>query len=286
MKYNPEIHHRKSIRIKEYDYSQSGYYFVTICAYNRENLFGKIVDGKIELTYSSIAEKERMAGYDLIRKNADKNADNISQIQGDIVECGVWRGGFSIFLSKTFPKKTIWVCDSFEGFQPLEKAKFELASKKYDSLIDMTPRLNDKNYGAWYKQVVENFPLAAATLPTTYDRQTVAMLGLKAADLKPQVLQQHFGDTSRFVRVGATGGAEVVPGSEVTGPGKQKIVDLKAAADKLAILADPGKSPLDTEGQKKAAQDLAMITSMMAKMGGADLGGISTPPPGAVRLKQ
>jgi putative transposase len=49
MKYNPEIHHRKSIRIKEYDYSQSGYYFVTICSYNRENIFGKIIDGKIEL---------------------------------------------------------------------------------------------------------------------------------------------------------------------------------------------------------------------------------------------
>lgn len=99
-----------------------------------------------------------------------------------------------------------------------EKTRFELASKKYDSLIDMAPRLNAKNYDAWYKQVTETFPLAAATLPPTYDPQTVAMLGLKGADLKPQVLQQHFGDTSRFVRVGATGGAEVVPGSEVTAP--------------------------------------------------------------------
>ena len=103
---------------------------------------------------------------------------------------------------------------------------FELSSKKYDSLIDMAPRLNEKNYGAWYKQVTETFPLAAATLPPTYDPQTVSMLGLKGADLKPQVLQQHFGDTSRFVRVGATGGTEIVPGSEVTAPAKQKIVDL------------------------------------------------------------
>lgn len=99
-----------------------------------------------------------------------------------------------------------------------EKTRFELASKKYDSLIDMAPRLNAKNYDAWYKQVTETFPLAAATLSPTYDPQTVAMLGLKGADLKPQVLQQHFGDTSRFIRVGATGGAEVVPGSEVTAP--------------------------------------------------------------------
>jgi hypothetical protein len=107
-----------------------------------------------------------------------------------------------------------------------ERSRYELSSKKYDQLIDMAPRLNAKNYGDWYKQVTETFPLAAATLPPTYDPQTVAMLGLKGADLKPQVLQQHFGDTSRFVRVGATGGAEVVPGSEVTAPGKQKVVDL------------------------------------------------------------
>lgn len=52
---------------------------------------------------------------------------------------------------------------------------------------------------------------------------------------------------------------------------KQKLADLRAAAASLAILADPMKNP-DPDSQKKAAQDLAMITSMMAKMGGADLG--------------
>ena len=39
--------------------------------------------GKIELTYQSITEKERMSGYDLIRLNADKLANNASQIQLD-----------------------------------------------------------------------------------------------------------------------------------------------------------------------------------------------------------
>jgi len=43
MKYNPEIHHRRSIRLKEYNYSQNGAYFITICAYNRKCLFGEIV---------------------------------------------------------------------------------------------------------------------------------------------------------------------------------------------------------------------------------------------------
>ena len=44
MKYNPEIHHRKSIRLRDYDYSQAGLYFITICTHEKLPLFGKIVD--------------------------------------------------------------------------------------------------------------------------------------------------------------------------------------------------------------------------------------------------
>ncbi len=41
---------RKSIRLAEYDYSQEGAYFVTICTHGRKCLFGKIADGCMELT--------------------------------------------------------------------------------------------------------------------------------------------------------------------------------------------------------------------------------------------
>jgi REP element-mobilizing transposase RayT len=43
MEYNPDIHHRRSIRLKGYDYSQEGMYFITICVQNRDCLFGEIV---------------------------------------------------------------------------------------------------------------------------------------------------------------------------------------------------------------------------------------------------
>ncbi|MBI1185283.1 transposase [bacterium] len=49
MPYNPNIHHRKSIRLKGYDYSQAGLYFITICVQDRECLFGEIVDGAMIL---------------------------------------------------------------------------------------------------------------------------------------------------------------------------------------------------------------------------------------------
>jgi REP element-mobilizing transposase RayT len=49
MPYNPAIHHRRSIRLKGYDYSQAGLYFVTICVQHKICLFGEIVDGEMIL---------------------------------------------------------------------------------------------------------------------------------------------------------------------------------------------------------------------------------------------
>ena len=51
MKYDPEKHRRKSIRLKEYDYSQPGAYFFTICTHNMESVFGHIENGEIILNY-------------------------------------------------------------------------------------------------------------------------------------------------------------------------------------------------------------------------------------------
>ena len=48
MKYNPDLHHRRSIRLQRWDYT-SGAYFVTICVQNRECVFGDIVNGEMRL---------------------------------------------------------------------------------------------------------------------------------------------------------------------------------------------------------------------------------------------
>ncbi len=49
MGYDPYRHHRRSIRLKGYDYSRSGYYYVTICTQDREKLFGEIDEAIIRL---------------------------------------------------------------------------------------------------------------------------------------------------------------------------------------------------------------------------------------------
>jgi REP element-mobilizing transposase RayT len=59
MKYNPEIHHRRSIRLKEYDYSNAGAYFVTMCTWQKECLFGDVMNGEMRLNeLGGIVDKE------------------------------------------------------------------------------------------------------------------------------------------------------------------------------------------------------------------------------------
>ncbi|MDR2938456.1 MAG: hypothetical protein LBU92_05920, partial [Prevotellaceae bacterium] len=64
MPYNPNIHHRRSIRLKGYDYAQAGLYFLTICVHGgtngiRPHIFGKVVSGKMVLNeYGKIALNE------------------------------------------------------------------------------------------------------------------------------------------------------------------------------------------------------------------------------------
>ena len=61
MHYNPTIHHRRSIRLKGYDYSQSGLYYVTICCQGRICRFGKIENGAMILNeFGQIAFDEWM----------------------------------------------------------------------------------------------------------------------------------------------------------------------------------------------------------------------------------
>ena len=48
--YNPAIHHRRSIRLKGYNYASPGAYFVTICVQDGECVLGEVVDGEMELS--------------------------------------------------------------------------------------------------------------------------------------------------------------------------------------------------------------------------------------------
>ena len=56
MKYDHDKHCRRSIRLKSYDYTQAGAYFITICTKDRECLFGDISDNNLHYNdYGQIA---------------------------------------------------------------------------------------------------------------------------------------------------------------------------------------------------------------------------------------
>lgn len=72
MKYDPKKHHRRSIRLKGYDYSQAGAYFITICCKDMKYHFGKIENGAMILSeFGQIAFDEwvklgeRFANFEL-----------------------------------------------------------------------------------------------------------------------------------------------------------------------------------------------------------------------------
>ena len=68
MKYNPDIHHRRSIRLKGYDYTQPGAYFVTFCSYQRRHIFGEVVNGEMKLSALGKIVREEWVRSAEIRK--------------------------------------------------------------------------------------------------------------------------------------------------------------------------------------------------------------------------
>jgi len=53
------LHHRRSIRLKGYDYASAGAYYVTIVAWHRECLFGEVVNKEMALSKFGLVAKQQ-----------------------------------------------------------------------------------------------------------------------------------------------------------------------------------------------------------------------------------
>jgi REP element-mobilizing transposase RayT len=71
MAYDPKIHHRRSIRLQGYDYSQNGAYFITLCTQDRKPIFGKIVNGEMQLSPFGIIVRDEWLKTSEMRKNIE-----------------------------------------------------------------------------------------------------------------------------------------------------------------------------------------------------------------------
>ncbi len=74
MPYDPQKHHRRSIGLQGYDYSQAGAYFITFCTHQRECLFGEIVNGQMQLNQFGVIVAEEWLRSPTIRQEIELDA--------------------------------------------------------------------------------------------------------------------------------------------------------------------------------------------------------------------
>ena len=75
MKFDPSKHRRRSIRLKDYDYTTPGAYFITICTFQRECLLGKISDGIVVMNGCGEIARDEWFKTIQIRTNIQLHGD-------------------------------------------------------------------------------------------------------------------------------------------------------------------------------------------------------------------
>ena len=71
MKYNPKIHNRRSVRLKNYDYSQEGAYFITFCCKDKAHVFGEIINNEMILNANGNSAYDEWLKTTEIRSNVE-----------------------------------------------------------------------------------------------------------------------------------------------------------------------------------------------------------------------
>ena len=74
MSYQRDTHYRRSIRLSDYDYTRAGLYYITVCTFNRECLFGQMVDGAVRLNKNGEIARDEWLRTSIIRPNVTLDA--------------------------------------------------------------------------------------------------------------------------------------------------------------------------------------------------------------------
>jgi len=142
MPYNPQSYQRRSIRLKDYDYSQEGAYFVTICTQKHKPLLGEIRNAEMVLNeYGKIvAECWQWLSKQYRHVALDEWVVMPNHMHGIVIIC---RGG-----SRTAPT---------ENYKPLGRliGAFKTTSTKRINVLQSTSgnRVWQRNY---YEHVIRN----------------------------------------------------------------------------------------------------------------------------------
>jgi len=154
-----EKHHRRSIRLRGYDYTQPGAYFVTICTRGRECLFGEIVDAKMHS--NEVGRMVQSTWEEIPRHYAGAGIDGFvvmpNHFHGIIVlrdhpVVGATPRGCPVSRQAQGPAPTMLLSDVVKRFKSLTTARFRHAATK-SAWPGFCGRLWQRNY---YEHIVRD----------------------------------------------------------------------------------------------------------------------------------
>ena len=124
---------RKKTRLAGYDYAQDGHYFITICSKNREEFFGKIVNGRMALNELGMIVENQwlwLAGqYDYVR--LDEYVIMPNHVHGILVIDNCWPVGTGRDLSLPSVGKTKSVSELIGAFKTTSSKLIHLNGLEY-----------------------------------------------------------------------------------------------------------------------------------------------------------
>jgi len=147
MPYNPKTHHRHSIRLKHYDYSLAGLYFITICTKNRACLFGHIKNDGLFLNNAGMMVEQQW-------KNLLVHFDNIVLHQF-VVMPNHFHGIIEITTKEIGPTgKRITIGEMVGAFKSLSTLAY-IQSVKNDNWPSFDKKLWQPNF---YEHIIRDEP--------------------------------------------------------------------------------------------------------------------------------
>jgi len=150
MYYNPIIHHRRSIRLAEYDYTKEGLYFITLGCQDKIPFFGEIINGKMILNDAGRITQEEWEKTTQIR-------DNI-----DLHEFVVMPDHFHAIIEIKFSKKST--------NQEFAKAEFKSPSQTIGAIIRGFKGASSKRIKEFYFSGSSTGELQFAPTPPKFDK--------------------------------------------------------------------------------------------------------------------
>ena len=157
MKYDPARHHRRSIRLRGYDYRQAGAYFVTICTQDRELMFGEVVGGQTRL--NGPGQMVESIWRELSQHYPGVEVDTFvvmpNHVHGIIILVGAGTGACPDNPGQpqgVAPTGTMSLPDVVHWFKPLTTARYR-RGVLYGGWLPFPGRLWQRNY---YEHVIRN----------------------------------------------------------------------------------------------------------------------------------